>query len=301
MANISAAAAKPPQQSMPLLTWASDEHLSLLVFPCFFWFWSLVVAIIEWADVLQQYRLRTSTEEARLNKVSRRDCFFNVVINQIIQILAGLATQTLAGPDDGESAWDAMAQWLGSHAKSSLSLTGINIFEIASKYPGPVQRCEDFFIKTMRSCLVPAFQFYVALFVADTWQYFTHRWCHTNKYIYSRYIRVILRLAIYHGLTLNSGTIHSMHHRLYAPYSFGGQYVHPLESLIMDTIGNLLSVYVSGISVRVGMIFSAYVAFKFVSDHCGYILPFNPVHLVTSNDTSFHDIHHQSWGLKVCG
>ena len=104
MANISAAAAKPPQQSTPLLTWASDEHLSLLVFPCFFWFWSLV--FIEWADVLQQYRLRTSTEEARLNKVSRRDCFFNVVINQIIQILAGLATQTLAGPDDGESAWD---------------------------------------------------------------------------------------------------------------------------------------------------------------------------------------------------
>ena len=92
-----------------------------------------------------------------------------------------------------------------------------------------------------------------------------------------------------------------MHHRLYAPYTFGGQYVHPLESLVMDTTGNLLSAYASGMSVRLGMIFSAYVAFKFINDHCGYVFPFNPLHLFTGNDTLFHDIHHQSWGLKVCG
>lgn len=34
--------------------------------------------------------------------------------------------------------------------------------------------------------LVPAFQFAVALLVADTWQYFGHRWEHTNKFIYRK-------------------------------------------------------------------------------------------------------------------
>lgn len=37
--------------------------------------------------------------------------------------------------------------------------------------------------------LVPAFQFAVALFAADTWQYFGHRWEHTNKFVYSKQVK----------------------------------------------------------------------------------------------------------------
>jgi len=38
---------------------------------------------------------------------------------------------------------------------------------------------------------------------------------------------------------------------------------------------------------------------KTVDDHCGYALPFDPLQLITSNNAGYHDIHHQSWGIKV--
>lgn len=38
---------------------------------------------------------------------------------------------------------------------------------------------------------------------------------------------------------------------------------------------------------------------KTVDDHCGYALPFDPLQFITSNNASYHDIHHQSWGIKT--
>jgi sphinganine C4-monooxygenase len=38
---------------------------------------------------------------------------------------------------------------------------------------------------------------------------------------------------------------------------------------------------------------------KTVDDHCGYALPFDPLQRLTSNNAAYHDIHHQSWGIKT--
>ena len=38
---------------------------------------------------------------------------------------------------------------------------------------------------------------------------------------------------------------------------------------------------------------------KTVDDHCGYALPWDPLQLITSNNAGYHDIHHQSWGIKT--
>jgi sphinganine C4-monooxygenase len=38
---------------------------------------------------------------------------------------------------------------------------------------------------------------------------------------------------------------------------------------------------------------------KTVDDHCGYALPFDPLQHITSNNAGYHDIHHQSWGIKT--
>jgi sphinganine C4-monooxygenase len=35
-----------------------------------------------------------------------------------------------------------------------------------------------------------------------------------------------------------------------------------------------------------------------VDDHCGYALPFDPLQHITTNNAAYHDIHHQSWGIK---
>ena len=38
---------------------------------------------------------------------------------------------------------------------------------------------------------------------------------------------------------------------------------------------------------------------KTVDDHCGYALPFDPLQRVTGNNAGYHDVHHQSWGVKT--
>ncbi|PSR85061.1 Sphinganine C4-monooxygenase [Actinidia chinensis var. chinensis] len=73
-------------------------------------------------------------------------------------------------------------------------------------------------------------QFFVAMLVLDTWQYFMHRYMHHNKFLYRH--------------------IHSQHHRLVVPYSFGALYNHLLEGLLLDTIGGALSFLLSGMSPR---------------------------------------------------
>jgi sphinganine C4-monooxygenase len=38
---------------------------------------------------------------------------------------------------------------------------------------------------------------------------------------------------------------------------------------------------------------------KTVDDHCGYAFPWDPLQHVTSNNAAYHDVHHQSWGIKT--
>jgi sphinganine C4-monooxygenase len=38
---------------------------------------------------------------------------------------------------------------------------------------------------------------------------------------------------------------------------------------------------------------------KTVDDHCGYAFPWDPLQHITSNNAGYHDVHHQSWGIKT--
>ena len=66
----------------------------------------------------------------------------------------------------------------------------------------------------------------------------------------------------------------------------------------MDTVGAGLAYKVSLMSPRLGMCFWAFSTLKTVDDHCGYALPWDPLQLITGNNSAYHDIHHQSWGIK---
>jgi len=96
---------------------------------------------------------------------------------------------------------------------------------------------------------------------------------HSNKFLYKK--------------------LHSVHHRLYVPYAFGALYNHPLEGLILDTIGAALAEYLAGMSVRQAMFLFAFSTCKTVDDHCGYNLPFDPLQMFSANNADYHDIHHQ--------
>ncbi|KAJ8477397.1 hypothetical protein OPV22_021124 [Ensete ventricosum] len=121
-------------------------------------------------------------------------------------------------------------------------------------------------------------QFLVAMFVLDTWQYFWHRYMHLNKFLYRH--------------------VHSWHHRLVVPYSFGSQYNHPVEGLLLDTFGGGLAFILSGMSPRTSIFFFSFATVKGIDDHCGLWLPGNIFHLFFWNNTAYHDVHHQLHGTK---
>ncbi|GKU99487.1 hypothetical protein SLEP1_g12334 [Rubroshorea leprosula] len=128
------------------------------------------------------------------------------------------------------------------------------------------------------SLIVLARQFITAMLVLDTWQYFMHRYMHHNKFLYRH--------------------IHSLHHRLVVPYAFGALYNHPIEGLLLDTIGGALSFLLSGMSARASIFFFSFATIKTVDDHCGLWLPGNLFHIFFRNNTAYHDVHHQLYGSK---
>ncbi|XP_010477802.1 PREDICTED: sphinganine C4-monooxygenase 1-like [Camelina sativa] len=128
------------------------------------------------------------------------------------------------------------------------------------------------------SLLVLASQCVTAMLVLDTWQYFMHRYMHHNKFLYKH--------------------IHSQHHRLVVPYAYGALYNHPVEGLILDTVGGALSFLISGMSPRTSIFFFSFATIKTVDDHCGLCLPGNLFHMFFKNNTAYHDVHHQLYGSK---
>jgi sphinganine C4-monooxygenase len=126
---------------------------------------------------------------------------------------------------------------------------------------------------------IPAMQFMVAILIVDTWQYFLHRAMHMNKWLYT--------------------TFHARHHRLYVPYAYGALYNHPVEGFLLDTLGAGLGYLITGMTCRQSMWFFTMSTIKTVDDHCGYAFPWDPLQHITSNNAGYHDVHHQSWGIKT--
>ena len=83
------------------------------------------------------------------------------------------------------------------------------------------------------------------------------------------------------------------------PYAYGALYNHPFEGFLLDTLGASIGYKLAGMNTRQGMVFFTGSTFKTVDDHCGYALPWDPLQHITSNNAGYHDVHHQSWGIKT--
>lgn len=71
---------------------------------------------------------------------------------------------------------------------------------------------------------------------------------------------------------------------------------------MQDNIGGVLGVLVAGLTDWEQVFFYAWVMAKTVEDHSGYELPFSPFIILarwTGAGVTYHNIHHQTWGLKV--
>ncbi|KAH9680744.1 Very-long-chain aldehyde decarbonylase GL1-9 [Citrus sinensis] len=114
----------------------------------------------------------------------------------------------------------------------------------------------------------------------------------------SKLKRIILSHSSQYGIDFLYRHIHSQHHRLVVPYAIGALYNHPLEGLLLDTLGGALSFLVSGMTARTAVIFFCFAVIKTVDDHSGLWLPGNIFNLFFQNNTAYHDVHHQLQGLK---
>lgn len=322
MANATTQLDLPPLPSYtlrplpPLISGIPDQYTAMALPVIAYWGMSMLFhAIDEW-DLFPQYRLHTPAEVLKRNHVSRWDVFRDVIIQQIIQTIVGLALSAMDPPAVcGRDMYD-MATWaqrirIAQRAiPAVLATVGLDAQGLAKNlgsghamlagalsggvYPDMMQTTllsgqptgapafahwELLAAKAIYHVGVPALQFLLAIVVVDTWQYFLHRAMHMNKYLYT--------------------TFHSRHHRLYVPYAYGALYNHPFEGFLLDTLGTGIAYLVSGMTVRQSMWFFTLSTIKTVDDHCGYAFPWDPLQHLTSNNAGYHDVHHQSWGVKT--
>lgn len=282
-----------------------------------YWGLSMCFHWIDTMDYFPQYRLHTPAEVAKRNRVSRWEVVRDVLIQQVVQTVVGLLIG-MSEPDDftGKEDYD-IAVWAQRIRLSQRAIPGFLTFLgldakglannlsashptlagalVGGQYPslttlvsvstGAPKAIPSFapwellFASIIYHYIVPTLQFGLAILIVDTWQYFLHRLMHTSRYLYT--------------------TFHSRHHRLYVPYAYGALYNHPFEGFLLDTLGAGLAFKVAGMTTRQGMCFFSGSTIKTVDDHCGYALPFDPLQRITSNNAGYHDVHHQSWGIKT--
>ncbi|GAV56170.1 hypothetical protein ZYGR_0BA00760 [Zygosaccharomyces rouxii] len=137
----------------------------------------------------------------------------------------------------------------------------------------------DFAVYYFYTYGISALKELIGFFIIDTWQYFWHRAMHLNKELYRRY--------------------HSRHHRLYVPYAYGALYNAPVEGFLLDTLGTGVAMLVTQMTYREQVILFSFATLKTVDDHCGYAFPWDPFQIIFPNNSVYHDIHHQNFGIKT--
>ncbi|KAL0358080.1 UNVERIFIED_CONTAM: Sphinganine C4-monooxygenase 1 [Sesamum calycinum] len=247
----------------------SDELLGTFAPIVLYWLYSGIYMML---GSMESYRLHSRKDEDEKNLVPKKDVVIGVLLQQAVQ--AVVATILFAVDQlrmvEWPSYWIEMEE-LQISLITVLHLSASTILVVTGSDSESAQAEQISFVVLGR-------QFFVAMMTLDTWQYFMHRYMHHNKFLYRH--------------------VHSQHHRLVVPYAFGALYNHPLEGVLLDTVGGALAFLVSGMSPRASIFFFSFATMKTVDDHCGLWLPGNPFHLFFKNNSAYHDIHHQLYGTK---
>ncbi|CAN8096448.1 unnamed protein product [Discula destructiva] len=291
----------------------SDFWLTIIAPHITYWTISLFFHLVDVYDVFPQYRLHTPEEISQRNLATRWQVARDVVLEQIIQMItAAVLSLTepsqMTGMENYEVAvWATRIRLAQGVLPTVLGLVGLNAAAISKNmsashpllagalagghYPflttslDTATSVPTFAVweltlaKAIYWLVIPGFQYWIAVVFMDSWQYFWHRAMHVNKWMYTHW--------------------HARHHRLYVPYAYGALYNHPVEGFVLDTAGAGLAYKISMMSPRMSLFFYVFSTAKTVDDHCGYALPWDPLQHVTSNNAAYHDIHHQSWGIKT--
>jgi len=170
----------------------------------------------EW---FQTYKVHTPAEFLSKNRASRGSVIRYALLQQAAQCTIGYMTAQPTGlvhsHEYNTAVWVRKIRLCGQIVPTALRILGINnvlLGERLLKFSpslgliislGVAHLCEDgitiehcqsrppysqlewFLAKFMYWVIIPGLQYGTALFLADTWQYFTHRLLHMNKFLYS--------------------------------------------------------------------------------------------------------------------
>lgn len=253
----------------------NDSSLTLIVPLLTYWSVSILFMALESLEItwIEKYRLHEPEAVKRRNRVTPHQVIKAVLVQQALQTALGIAY--LDSSPSTILDRDYLAEMKPFASVISILVRIIfppkHALWILTRYGQQATQWSYWWG-------LPILQLIGAAFILDTWQYFWHRGFHINRFLYKH--------------------IHSVHHRLYCPYAFGALYNHPVEGFILDTLGAAIAHCLSGMSVRQAALFFAISTAKTVDDHCGLALPFDPLQVLFGNNASYHDIHHQQFGIK---
>lgn len=280
-----------PTRLNPLIPGLPDKYTLLILPVVSYWTFSLTFHFCDEYGYFSKFKLHTPAEIRKRNRVSVREVVREVLIQHAMQTLLGgllayYEPDELTGCEGQDVAiWAQRMRHLlrvTLPLKSLISANGAlggKAVSTTETLVSATSSLDGTLAKLLYYVLIPAFQYVLAAFFIDTWQYLIHRTMHTYPYLFR--------------------TFHSRHHRLYVPYAFGALYNHPLEGFLEDTVGSMLAFKAARMSVRQGIWLFTVGTLKTIDDHSGFRLPWDPFQLVTDNNAFYHDIHHQSWGMKV--
>lgn len=265
-----------------LINGLPDGILALIAPIVVYWTVSGIFHCIDTYELAENHRIHPTKEMLQRNKASRLEVLKEVISQHIVQSIFGYAAYkfdgpTLTGFEDNEiwflqkfilTKFGSYLTWFNLQFTLANFSFNFNLLHFVMQYVVP------FYYNYGLSFI----KIFIGFFIIDTWQFVLHYIMHSQAYLYRK--------------------LHSRHHQLYVPYAYGALFNHPLEGFLLDTLGTGIAMLVTGLTGREQIILYSFATLKTVDDHCGYILPWDPLQFVFPNNSVYHDIHHQEFGLK---
>ena len=181
LANLSRRTGFLPEETLTnqadLLPFIADHHLAYLLPIIIYWIIGLTFHVFDTYGWFSSYKTHTPAEFLKRNHATLSNVLKYAIIQQIAQCIFGYMLS--GGPELVHSHEYNIAQWAWTIRSVRSSIVDPNSVETIAVW--------DFaFARVWYWGLVPAFQMVVALFLSDTWQYFTHRLLHSNRWLYSK-------------------------------------------------------------------------------------------------------------------
>ncbi|EGV61101.1 Sphingolipid C4-hydroxylase sur2 [Yamadazyma tenuis] len=164
---ISNASYAPPvfiEKKADLIEGLPDGILALIAPIVAYWVYSTFFHIIDVYKLAEAYRIHPSEEELAKNKAKISDVIKDVILQHIIQTIAGIVFYKLDKiPTTGYELnqmwyWKQKFTWVPNEVIWFLYTYGVSFFKVV-----------------------------LAFIIIDTWQFMLHRLMHVNKYLYSRF------------------------------------------------------------------------------------------------------------------